>query len=406
MSDLEFNTPKCKELTFDLETKYEVEGEGTDDYNSLRNQPSINGKTLKGDLTSSDLNIPTLESVEDIASDITDLSSSVDTLESTVTTHTASIIANTQAIQNNADNIGTNTQAIATNTSDITTNASAISNLQTALTTETTNRENADTNLQSQIDALVSKSDVVDIVGTYAQLQAYDTSTLDNNDIVKVLEDNTHDNAMSYYRWNATTQQWAYIGSEGAYYTKSESDSRFVPATRTINNKALSGNITLDASDVGAQEELVSGANIKTINSQSLLGQGNIDIDNVFVATYGTTTLAELRQALSDNKQIVINWGNRKYIVVAYINQTSILELACVSWIGVSFSMLLFHVSSNSWQGVIYSYPSSSYLKTINNESVVGNGDISLPTSSDVNTMIDSKLKAITNEEIDEIMGV
>lgn len=50
-----------------------------------------------------------------------------------------------------------------------------------------------------------------------------------------------------------------------------------VPQTRTVNGKALSQNITLDASDVGAQETLVSGTNIKTINGESLLGSGNID---------------------------------------------------------------------------------------------------------------------------------
>ena len=51
-----------------------------------------------------------------------------------------------------------------------------------------------------------------------------------------------------------------------------------VPESRTINNKALTSNITLTASDVGAQEPLVSGTNIKTINNQSLLGSGNISV--------------------------------------------------------------------------------------------------------------------------------
>lgn len=144
-------------------------------------------------------------------------------------------------------------------------NSSNPSNYQTAtqvansIATETTNRENADNNLQSQIDAIVSSSDVFDIVGTYAELQAYDITTVPINDIIKVLVDSTHSDAATYYRCVETggVKSWSYIGSEGAYYTKAEADAAFVPQTRTVNNKALSSNITLTASDVGAD---VSGS--------------------------------------------------------------------------------------------------------------------------------------------------
>ena len=89
--------------------------------------------------------------------------------------------------------------------------------------------DNADNNLQQQIDAIASSSDVVDVVGTYAELQAYDTSKLKNNDIVKVLEDSTHNNAITYYRWEIDQQthtgSWEYIGQSGPYYTKSETDT-------------------------------------------------------------------------------------------------------------------------------------------------------------------------------------
>lgn len=97
----------------------------------------------------------------------------------------------------------------------------------TALGNETTARENADIGLQGQIDAITSSSDVKDIVGTYQDLQNYDTSTLGNDDIIKVLQDSTHNNAMTYYRWVITggTGAWNYIGQEGPYYTKSEVDT-------------------------------------------------------------------------------------------------------------------------------------------------------------------------------------
>lgn len=123
-----------------------------------------------------------------------------------------------------------------------------------SISVETSNRESADNNLQSQIDAIVSSSDVFDIVGTYAELQAYDISTVPANDIIKVLVDSTHSGAATYYRCveNGGVKSWLYIGSEGAYYTKGEADAKFVPQTRTINGKALSSDISLTYSDVGA----------------------------------------------------------------------------------------------------------------------------------------------------------
>ena len=104
-----------------------------------------------------------------------------------------------------------------TKTSDMNT---AINN---AVNTEKTLRENSDTNLQSQIDAITSASDVVDIVGTYQELQQYDTSKLTEDDVIKVLQDSTHSNALSYFRWK--NNQWNYVGSEGPFYTKGETDA-------------------------------------------------------------------------------------------------------------------------------------------------------------------------------------
>lgn len=192
----------------------------------------------------------------------------------------------TLTIQKNGTNVQTFTANASTNvTANITvpTKVSDLtndSNFQTAtqvansIATETTNRENADISLQNQIDAIVSSSDVFDIVGTYAELQAYDISTVPVNDIIKVLVDSTHSNAATYYRCveSGGVKSWSYIGSEGAYYTKGEADSTFVPQTRTVNNKALSSNISLTASDVGA---LPDSTVIPTVNDATVTIQKN-----------------------------------------------------------------------------------------------------------------------------------
>lgn len=109
--------------------------------------------------------------------------------------------------------------------------------------------------LQEQIDAIVSASDVFDVVGTYAQLQAYDTSTVPTNDIIKVLQDETRDDAMTYYRWNGTS--WVFIGAEGPYYTVAETDIKFatkaqLPGVATTTQVGLikpDGTTTLVAQD-------------------------------------------------------------------------------------------------------------------------------------------------------------
>lgn len=105
---------------------------------------------------------------------------------------------------------------------------------KTELEQEQSARELADTNLQGQIDAITSSKDVVDIVGTYQDLMNYDTTSLTEDDVIKVLDDSTHNDAMSYYRWSNNT--WNYVGSEGPFYTKSETDSLLNTKQTTIDS--------------------------------------------------------------------------------------------------------------------------------------------------------------------------
>ena len=76
--------------------------------------------------------------------------------------------------------------------------------------------------LQQEIEDMKNSPDVVDIVGTYADLTAYDTSQLGDKDVIRVLNDETHDDESTYYRWSTTTQTWAYIGSTGPKSTQTQ----------------------------------------------------------------------------------------------------------------------------------------------------------------------------------------
>lgn len=185
----------------------------------------------------------------------------------------------------------TNDSGFVANTVDDLVNYYTKAQTDSAIATETTAREGADQNLQEQIDAIAAGSDVVDIVGTYAELQSYGTSKLHNNDIIKVLSDETRSGATTYYRWNTTTEDFSYIGSQGPFYTKSESDSTFVPQTRTVNGKALSSDITLDATDVGA---LPNSTVIPTVNDATLTIQKNGATVTTFTANSATNTTANI----------------------------------------------------------------------------------------------------------------
>lgn len=161
----------------------------------------------------------------------------------------------------------------------------------TLIATEAETRDAADLNLQGQIDAISSASDVVDVVGTYAELQSYDTSKLSDNDIVKVLTDETHDDAISYYRWNDTTNVFTYIGSQGPFYTKSETDATFVPQTRTINGKGLNSDVVLTAADVNA---LPASTVIPTVNDATLTIQKNGTTVATFTANSAQNATADI----------------------------------------------------------------------------------------------------------------
>ena len=66
--------------------------------------------------------------------------------------------------------------------------------------------------VEDEVERLENNPDVVDIVATYQDLQDYDTSGLTDKDIIRVLEDSTHNNNSTYYRWNSTTSQFDFVG--------------------------------------------------------------------------------------------------------------------------------------------------------------------------------------------------
>lgn len=92
---------------------------------------------------------------------------------------------------------------------------------------EQTRAENAESALSARIDTIIQGRNVRDIVGSYAELMTYDTSTLGDNDIVMVLIDNTKSGHTTYYRWKEVENEWEFIGGLAFTYTKTEIDDKF-----------------------------------------------------------------------------------------------------------------------------------------------------------------------------------
>lgn len=250
--------------------------ESTVDFNELENRPKYGGQAMSG------------------STDIPDLSS---------------------AVAKNSSDIATNTANIATNATNITAN-------QTAITTETSNREAADNAIQQQIDALISKTDVVDIVQNYAALQAYDTSKLGSRDVIEVLNDENHDNALSYYRWNdPNVSAWNWIGSIAPYYTKSEASGLFVPKTRTINGQSLADDVVItlptklsqltnDSGFITSEEAAAAYVpQSRTINNKPLSGNVTLGAGDVGAVATSDFTITSQGQTRANNLAQYVSTG-------------------------------------------------------------------------------------------------
>ena len=197
------------------------------------------------------------------------------------------------------------------NTSDYQTGSEVESAISEAVGAEATLRENADTALQGQIDAISASSDVKDIVGTHAELENYDTSTLGNNDIVKVLQDETEDGATTYYRWNASTHTFSLIGEEGPYYTKSQTDTLLnakqdeltAGSNITISGSTISATNTtytagtgldLTGTEFSVDNTVAMKTDIPTVNNATLKIQKNSTDVATFTANSSTDVTANI----------------------------------------------------------------------------------------------------------------
>ena len=180
-----------------------------------------------------------------------------------------------------------------------------VAELANALKRETDERKEADEDIWTEIETIEAASDVVDVVGTYAELEAYDTSKLQDNDLIKVLADETRDDAITYYRWSTTTETFTYVGAEGPYYTASETDT------------LLSGK----------QDTLIAGTNISIAADGKTISATDTTYSAFVGATAsvaGTSGLVPAPSAGDQDKVLMGNgtWGEGAANTIFYRNSS------------------------------------------------------------------------------------
>lgn len=140
-----------------------------------------------------------------------------------------------------------------------------------------------------------------------------------------------------------------------------------------INIKTINGNTLLEFGNLELQNKLESGLNIKTINNQSILGSGNITIRGGGGGSGGTSNYDELSNKPKINGVELI--GNKT---------SSQLNLATKTEVDEKQDKLI----------------SGSNIKTINNQSILGSGNIDIQGGG----MTEAE-KAEINGKIDALQG-
>ena len=133
------------------------------------------------------------------------------------------------------------------------------------------------------------------------------------------------------------------------------------------------------------QENLVSGQNIKTINGLSVLGEGNIDTG--FVAVYGETTAQEVLEYIDQFpdriSSVIVKRGNDYYSTILAVKQAdNKVLLRCIGSASGSYYIFNYTVTDGTWasnsQGLQNLLVSGENIKTVNNQSLLGSGNIDI----------------------------
>lgn len=172
-------------------------------------------------------------------------------------------------------------------------------------------------------------------------------------------------------------------------------DSGFITGyTETDPIFTASAAYGISSSDItswdGKQAALVSGTNIKTINNESILGSGNIDIQTgALIAIYGSTSYTDISTAYTNNQPVFCryNYGmNSLFIPLTTFNvDDSIFYFSKV----YNNSCYVASISSEdewsfNYNDIQAKLVSGTNIKTINGDSILGSGNLTVTGGTQV----------------------
>lgn len=330
----------------------------------------VQNKIIKGYVDSkvSALDTKTSNADSNLSSRIDALSTRVTTNEGSIASNTSNIASNTSDITSIEGDITTINSKINTTNSKVATNTSDISTLKSNVTSlSNTKADKNKVNTINNQSMLAGINMVIPIITVDATLDADSTNAIQNSAVA--------------VRFNAT--------SESISNLQLKADTNESNISTLTNSK---------------QDKLISGTNIKTVNGNSLLGSGNVSIPVITVdsAISKTSTNPVQNKVIStalDTKQNKLTSSDTIFTLkdatntmqVKYGNTVVSSSLILSTQDGIGLDVNFDTINSTSTKAVmsktIYTelskkqdkLVSGTSIKTINNTSILGSGNISIP---------------------------
>ena len=216
--------------------------------------------------------------------------------------------------------------------------------------------------LQYQIDVIEARADVVDVVGSYEDFvnkysAGYVPGIVSDNDVVKILNDETSAHSQTYYRWhsadNPATGTWTGVGSLEPSYNNANISNGIL----TVNNTNTERNYTL------------SGEKYIELNGNSKTGA--FGLTNEFISS-----ASQCYTALSTTSG---NW-NSVYDTVCANSANWSEASAVLSEYSANWQATYSAVSSNS-----ASWNETAYVPLSAQECLIGSGNTVISRSQNNN---------------------
>lgn len=194
---------------------------------------------------------------------------------------------------------------------------------------------------------------------TFSQILAaydsgYEVKAIHGDSLFSFAEFNRLSN-MYYFIHVSNNTVYTFLGRKSSGVEEwTYSTNGLVPKSRTINNKSLSSNITLAPSDIGAQSKITANGILKGDGAGTITAADETEVElvdlpqEVFWATYGTTTFSNVKEAYDANKIVKVNYNNEIYSLS--VMTTIAAVFSCINGSQGSYKQLSLWKEDNNWQ--------------------------------------------------------